>query len=164
MRQERESCIFTYCKPIGKKVQRRLPPTSSLNIFMCVSHTVLLLYKMLKAHMPNAQFHSGQNQNDVCSHSYTHRHSKWQIQNPSQHYCVPPKVMKTVPTLLIYLVQNATLLQTWAFKKVFTKKSLFYAFHPDFSHRGTSQVEQLNSYNSPGPVLLSGKNPNSTFV
>lgn len=38
----------------GKKMQRRLPPTSSLNIFMCVSHTVLLLYKVLQAHMPNA--------------------------------------------------------------------------------------------------------------
>lgn len=133
-------------------MQRRLPPTSSLNIFMCVSQTVLLLYKMLQAHMPNAQFHSGQNQNDVCSHSYTHRHSKCQIQNPSQHtalLCTSKSHENCTNFSHISCSECHPPLSDLAFKKVFTKKSLFYAFHPDFSHRGASQVEQLNSYNSP---------------
>lgn len=99
-------------------------------------------------------------------HAHTDTASaKYKTPHSTQHYCVPPKVMKTAPIPLIYLVQNATLLlQTWAFKKVFIEKSLFYASHPDFSHRGASQVEQLNSYSSLCPVLLSGKNPNSTFA
>lgn len=33
-------------------------------------------------------------------------------------------------------------------RRFFTQESLFYAFCPDFSHRGTSHVKQLNSYNS----------------
>lgn len=84
--------------------------------------------------------------------------AKYKTPHSTQHYCVPPKVMKTAPTPLIYLVQNATLLfQTWTFKKVFTEKSLFYASHPDFSHRGASQVEQLNSYNSPVQLFYQEK-------
>lgn len=60
------------------------------------------------AHVPNAQFHTGQNQNDVCSHSYIHS-CKCQIQNTAQiqHYCVLLKIMKTAPAPNIYLiVQN----------------------------------------------------------
>lgn len=119
---------------------------------MCVSHTVLLLYKMLQACMPNAQLHTGQNQNDVCSHSYTHRYSQCQIQNPSQH-----------TALLCIIISHENCTDSYStsclecyppplrgFLRFFTQKSLlFYAFHSDFACRGTRQVEQLNICNAP---------------
>lgn len=48
---------------------------------MCVSNTVLLLWKVLQTHVSNAEFHTGQNQNDVCGHSYVRSYSNCQMQN-----------------------------------------------------------------------------------
>lgn len=77
---------------------------------MCVSNTVLLLWKVLQTHVSNAEFHTGQNQNDVCGHSYVRSYSNCQMQNAAQIqlYCVLLKVTKTLPTPYISLiVQNA---------------------------------------------------------
>lgn len=96
--------------------------------------------------MPNAQFHTGQNQNDVCSHSYVHRYTKCQIQNLTQQYSTTvhfQKSLKLCQLLLCILLFRTCFLpthtQTRHLRRVFffsTQKSLFSPFHPDLFSQG----------------------------
>lgn len=96
--------------------------------------------------------------------------AKYKTPHSIQHFCALPKVVKTVPILYIHLiVQNALSSpppQTWAFKKgVFLhRRACSLPSTPTFSHRGKSQAERLNSYNSPVPILYQEKETNPTFL
>lgn len=109
---------------------------------------------------------------DIASAKYKTSHS-------IQHYCALPKVMKIVPTSNIYLiVQNVLSFPSPPPKYGYLRRLLFgvgcFIFYTEkpvlslpcrrFLTGGKSQAEQLNSYNSPVPILYQEKGTNPTFL
>lgn len=94
--------------------------------------------------------------------------AKYKIPHSIQRYYVLPKVMKIAPTPNTYLIVQSALSssphrQAWAFKKVLHRRVWSLPSTPTFSHRGRSQVEQLNSYNCPAPSFIRRKKQTPYF-
>lgn len=80
--------------------------------------------------------------------------AKHKTPHSTQHYCVPPKVMKTVQLLLCILFRmSPLLLQTWAFKKGFYPEEPVLCLPPRF-------FSQTNKWSSSTTTTL----PSSFFI